>query len=222
MSFDSIGLGKLLNALYASKSQRIALLRTDIRNDIKRAKASSGKKKGGDFYVPFWADAKRHVAGKLDLRAVTPERTTKNKTRERLYPLLSKGFLLWWEEKRRLRNVPFTLIDENVKARYQAPGLGTVKVDNTLAFTVGEDGHRIVYGYFCEDPALSDEAARLGLWVMSQCIKGYALKDLRLLDVLQGRSFSALDTPLHGDEAALFAKKYGALLDEWRDLRAKY
>ncbi|WP_421933364.1 hypothetical protein [Phenylobacterium sp.] len=221
MSFHLIGLGKLLNAMYASDAQRTTLLRTDIRSGIKKASGSSTEK-GGDFYGPFWADAKRHVAGELDLRTVTSQRAAGNKTRERLYPLLCDGFLLWWEEKRRLRNVPFSVINTSVKARYDALGLGTVKVENTLSFTVGEDGHRILYPYFCEDPALSDEAARLGLWAMSQCIKGYALKDLRLLDVLEGRSFSVLDTPLIGNEETFFLQKYAFVLEEWQKLRAEY
>lgn len=221
MSFHLIGLGKLLNAMYASDAQRTKLLRTDIRSGIKKANGTSTDT-GGDFYGPFWADAKRHVAGELDLRTVTTQRAAGNKTRERLYPLLCDGFLLWWEEKRRLRNVPFSVINTSVKARYEAPGLGTVKVENTLAFTVGEDGHRILYPYFCEDPALSDEAARLGLWAMSQCIKGYALKDLRLLDVLEGRSFSVLDTPLIGNEETFFLQMYAFVLEEWQKLRAEY
>lgn len=131
MSFHLIGLGKLLNAMYATDPQRTTLLRTDIRNGIKKASGSSTDK-GGDFYGPFWADAKRDVAGELDLRVVTPQRAEGNKTRERLYPMLCDGFLLWWEEKRRLRNVPFTVINNSVKARYEAPSLGTVKVENTL------------------------------------------------------------------------------------------
>ena len=109
-----------------------------------------------------------------------------------------------------------------MKARYEALGLGTVKVENTLSITVGDDGHRILYPYFCEDPALSNEAARLGLWVMSQCITGYSTKDMRLLDVIQGRSFSDLDTPLVGDEEALFLKRYSELLKEWHTLRDEY
>jgi hypothetical protein len=136
--------------------------------------------------------------------------------------MLRDGFLLWWEEKRRLRNVPFKVIETNVKARYEAPGLGTVKIENTLSITVGDDGHRILYPYFCEDPELSDEAARLGLWVMSQCIKSYPAKNMRLLDVIKGRSFSNLDTPLVGNEEALFLKHYGEILTEWHVLRAEY
>lgn len=221
MSFELVGLGKLLNAMYASNPQRITLLRTDIRSEIKKAKGF-GNSTGGDFYGPFWADAKRHVAGELDLRLATNERIKSNEARERLYPVLSDGFLLWWEQKRRLRNVPFSLIPTNIKARYEIASAGTVKVENTLSITVGDTSHRIIYPYFCEDPGLCDEAARLGLWLMSKCIKGYALQDMRLLDVINGRSFSTLDTPLLSNEEELFTAKYKALISEWNDLRAEY
>ena len=221
MSFELIGLGKVLNAIYASKSQRTTLLRGDIRSEVKKAEGF-GNSTGGDFYGPFWADAKRHVAGQLDLRLATIARIENNKGRERLYTILQDGFLLWWEERRRLRNVPFSVIPDNIKARYDIAGAGTVKVENTLSISVGDTGHRIIYPYFCEDPQLCDEAARLGLWLMSKCIKGYALQDMRLLDVIKGRSFSTLDTPLAGNEEMIFAEKYKALISEWNALRAEY
>ena len=221
MSYELVGLGKLLVAMYADKAQRISLLIRDIRSELKKANGFSTTK-GGDFYGPFWADAKRHVAGDLDLRVVTVERIASNDGRERLYNLLRDGFLLWWEERRRLRNVPFKVIEDHVKARYTAPDIGVVKVENTMSITVGDDGHRIVYPYFCGDPSLSEEAARLGLWVMSQCVKGYDLKDMRLLDVIKGRSFSVLDTPLTGDEELVFLSRYEQVLDEWRALRDEY
>ena len=207
--------------MYASKAQRISLMRSDIRSEIKKQK-KLGFGKGGDFYGPFWADAKNHVASNFDLGLATTERIASNKGRKRLYEMLRDGFLLWWEEKRRLRNVPFKVIEGSVKARYEAPGSGTIKIENTLSITIGDDGHRILYPYFYEDPALSDEAARLGLWVMSQCIGGYSAKDMRLLDVIKGRSFSDIDTPLIGNEEALFLKRYGELLTEWRTLREEY
>jgi hypothetical protein len=221
MSFELIGLGRFLITLYANRAQRISLLRGDIRNEI-RKESKQGLDKGGDFYGPFWSDAKQHVSGNLDLRLATLERIDKNEGRERLYPILRNGFLLWWEEKRRLRNVPFKVIESNVKARYEVTGCGTIKVENTLAITVGDDGHRIIYPYFCEDPSLSDEAARLGLWIMSQCIEEYDTKDMRLLDVIKGRSFSDIDTPLIGNEEELLVKKYGDLLKEWQYLRDEY
>jgi hypothetical protein len=115
--------------------------------------------------------------------------------------------------------VPFKIIPDSVKARYEVNDLGTVKVENTLAFTVGDDGHRIVYPYLCEDPALSEEAARVGLWVMQQCIQGYSPQDMRLLDVFRGRSYSILETPLLGSEKSLLEDGYAELLEEWDTFR---
>lgn len=221
MTFEIVGLGRLLRTMYADRADRISVLRTDIREEIKKENSLSSDK-GGDFYGPFWADAKRHVSGEADLRVETSDRISKNPRRQRLYEILRDGFLLWWEEKRRLRNVPFKTIEANIKARYSAPGLGVVKVENTLAITVGDDGHRIIYPYFYQDPPLSEEAARLGLWLMSTSITTYATKDMRLLDVIHGRSFSDLDTPLQGNEEALFLKKYDELLRERRILRDEH
>lgn len=221
MSLDVVGLSKLLQIIYASKSRQTALLRTDIRSDIRKS-AGEDTSTGGDFYGPFWADVKGHVAGFLDLKVATEGRIAKNERRRKLYTLLQQNFLLWWEQKRRLRNEPFTLINENIKARLVLDGLGTVKIDNTLCITVGEDGHRIFYPYFCESPALSAEAARLGLWAMSQAIGKYALEDMRLLDVARGRSFSVLDTPLQGNESELFHEKYAEARAAWQALRDEY
>ena len=55
---------------------------------------------------------------------------------------------------------------------------------------------------------------------MSQCINGYDLKDMRLLDVIKGRSFSTLDTPLKGDEELVFLSRYEQVLDQWRSRAA--
>ena len=220
MSFELIGLGRLLSTMYAAKAQRISVLRNDIRQEIK--KADGYRSSGGDFYGPFWADAKRHVSGDLDLRHATPNRIAGNAGRSRLYPALTQGFLQWWEEKRRLRNEPFSIINDNLKARYRVDSLGTIKVENLLAITISDDGHRVIYPYFSEKTPLGSKSARVGLWVMSQCIDRYALKDMRILDVFQGRSFSEQDTPLVGDERDTLFKDYSDLLDEWRELREKY
>ncbi|WP_158916061.1 hypothetical protein [Caulobacter sp. S45] len=221
MSFELIGLGKLLNAMYATKADRISMLRSDIRDERKKASGYSSSK-GGDFYGPFWADAKNHISGEVDLRASTASRISSNGRRDRLYTMLRDGFLLWWEENRRQRNEAFTTIDDHIKSRYEAKGLGTIKVENTLSFTIGEDGHRVVYPYFCEDPSLSEEAARLGLWAMSQSITTYELKDMRILDVIKGRTFSNIDTPLIGNEEVIFLHRYSAILSERQALKGSY
>jgi hypothetical protein len=221
MSFELIGLGKLLRAMYADRSDRTRLLREDIRNTLRRERGDP-QGDGGDFYVPFWADAKRHVRGLSDLRESTEQRIESNRGRRRLYELLEAGFLSWWEERRRLRNEPFTIGAEVVRARFNCEGLGVVKVENTLSITVGDDGHRIVYPYFPERPVLSEEAARLGLWIMSQALVPQDVEGMRMLDVIRGRTFSVLDTPLTGDEERIFRERYERLLQDWQRLRADY
>lgn len=220
MSFETVGLGKLLATMYASPRDRTAALRRDITQEIRKA-SGANPSKGGDFYIPFWADAKLHVGGG-NLRELTPGRIAKNDTRRRLYPLLQSGFLSWWEERRRRRNEPFTVINEQVHGRLVMTGLGTIKVENTLWFRVGDDGDRIVYPYFCEDPALSAEAARLGLWVMSECLTGQAPEAMRILDVFAGRSFSLADSPFAGNEEDRFRENYAQVLSDWATLRLEY
>lgn len=221
MSLELIGLGKLLRVMYADRSDRIRILREDIRSTIRR-ELGEPQGDGGDFYVPFWADAKSHVRGQVDLRRSSQARVESNRGRARLYELLTDGFLSWWEERRRFRNEPFTIGADVVRARFNCEGLGVVKVENTLSITVGDDGRRIVYPYFPERPALSEEAARLGLWVMSQALAPYDVDGMRILDVIRGRSFSVLDTPFTGDEERIFRGRYEALLQEWQHLRADY
>lgn len=221
MSFELIGLGKLLRAMYADRSERTRLLREDIRNTLRRERGEP-QGDGGDFYGPFWADAKRHVRGLSDLREITQQRVESNRGRRRLYELLEVGFLSWWEERRRFRNEPFTIGADAVRARLNCDGLGVVKVENTLSITVGDDGLRIVYPYFPERPELSDEAARLGLWVMSKALAPQDVEGMRILDVIRGRTFSVLDTPMTGDEERIFRERYEQLLEDWQRLRADY
>jgi hypothetical protein len=65
MSMERLHLRKLLQLFYADRSKRRSIILTDIRSDVKRT--LDPESRGGDFYVPFWADAKDHVAGKKDL-----------------------------------------------------------------------------------------------------------------------------------------------------------
>jgi hypothetical protein len=220
MSFAEIGLGKLLKAFYADPATRRRMLLDDIRKEIRKASAVRVGT-GGDFYGPFWADAKAHVSGRLNLRLATAGRILENDGRSRLYTMLEAGFLLWWEEKRRQRNEQFTIIESTVKARINLPNLGTIKIENTLCFTVGLDAHRIVYPYFSDEVVLPEEGARIGLWIMSKGIDQFSLRDMRILDLIQARSFSVADTPLTGNEESIFASKYAETLTEWNTLRVR-
>lgn len=221
MAIDTISLRKLMQLMLASERRRTSLLRANITEEIRREINGPGEG-GGDFHSPFWADAKSYAAHGADLRQASAARIDANEGRSRLYPELTEGFLTWWLERRRRRNEPFTIIEQNIRGRLELPGLGVVKIENNLAFEIGEDDRRVVYPYFCEDPEMTEQVARLGLWAMAAAIPEYAIDHMRVLDVIRGRSFSILDTPITGTEEADFRAQYQVLLDRWRALRREY
>ena len=221
MSLDKIHLRKLLKILYLPDGKRRSELRADIRNEI--GKPDRDGDGGGDFHVPFWAAAKQHVAGAVDLRTEVKTLVKINKRRSRLYPALADGFLRWWNENRRWQNEPFAMLDESVHGRLDITELNAiVKVENLLALRVGEHSERIIYPYFSEEPLLGDEAARLGLWVLVETLRDHRAEDMRMLDVLRGASFGVSDVPFQGNEEKLLLQKYGAALDEWEKLKDEY
>lgn len=221
MSVRNMHLRKLLQIFFAPNNKRKSLLREDIRQEIGKGRGQNSS--GGDFHVPFWTDAKNHAAGTADLREQTAVRVESNKQRKRLYPLLTKGFLTWWEEKRRWRNEPFKVMDQSVKARMPLSEIDAiVKVENILSLEMGEQSHRLIYPYFAEEPSLSPDAARLGLWLLAEALSDYPAEDFRILDVLRGTSFGIFDYPFAGNERDFFLRNYEVALQEWDKLRSEY
>ncbi len=221
MSLQKIHLRKLLQIMYAPDKKRVSLLREDIRNDINRE--ISDDEGGGNFHVPFWADAKAHVAGRSDLINQTQFRIKKNPRRGRLYPRLQDGFLIWWNEKRRWKNEPFEQVLSSIKAQYPVPELDSVvKVDNTLAFKVGDRSERVIYPYFSEEPSLPDEGARVGLWLLGEALRPHRIENIRVLDVLRSKSFSTVDVPILGDEQRIFLSLYSGVIKQWEKLKEEY
>ena len=220
MALENIHLRKLLKLLFLEERKRRSALRADIREDIRREAGDDAG--GGDFYSPFWADAKSHVFGGADLRATTQARIAANSRRDNLYPRLRDGFLSWWEEKRRWTNQPFKP-GRKLKARYRFPGLdATVKVDNILTVVDGSGDEHVVYSYFSPEPALTDESARLGLWLICQAFPGIPAEELRILDIIRGNTFSLDRTPLTGEEELEFRARYARLIRERDMLRKEY
>ncbi len=221
MSMRRVHLRKLLKIMFLAEGPRRSALRSDIREDRARA-TDEGREGGGDFYVPFWSDAKRHVFGMLDLHAATDARIAGNDRRQNLYPQLRDGFLLWWDERRRWTNAPF---EPGRQLRTQFPLLGldaVVKVDNVLSARDGRGDEHYVYPYFSERPVLEQEAARLGLWLLGQALPSVPHEEIRVLDVIRGQPFSIDRYPLVGNEEDNFRDRYAALLEEWETLRADY
>lgn len=222
MSIHHAPLRKILQFSYLPENKLTTKLRTDIRDQLDKENGVKSEG-GGDFYSPFWSDAKQHFLGNADLVSLTEERIRKNGRRRRLYPLLTAGILNWWTEKRRWSNEDIKLLSMSAKGILPFEDLdASVKVDNILSLQIGEDSYRLIYPYFSETPEFTETMARLGLWVMSQSIPEYDVKDLRILDVMRGNSFSIADCPLQGDEEHIFCSNIKHLFKRWKDLRLEY
>lgn len=79
-----------------------------------------------------------------------------------------------------------------------------------------------VYPYFSPEPILSEEAARLGLWLLIEALDTVPREEIRILDVIRGETFSIDRHPLRGTEEQDFVRRYGALLAEREALAEEY
>jgi hypothetical protein len=218
VALERIHLRKLLKVLFLDSKKQRSAIRKDIWED--RVKEAGRESSGGDFYGPFWADAKSHVFGTADLHTLVDQRVASNLRRGNLYPRLRDGFLVWWNERRRWTNEPFRP-GESPKARFEFRAVGAVvKVDNILSVRDGLRVERLVYPYFAPEPVLSEHAARLGLWLLVTALPTVPPSAIRILDVIAGRTFSLDRTPLLGNEEQELRRLYLDLLrrrDELRD-----
>lgn len=89
-----------------------------------------------------------------------------------------------------------------------------MKVENLLCVRDGLQIEHVVYPYFSPEPELSEQAARLGLWLLIQALSTVAAEEIRILDVIRGRTFSIDRYPLRGDEEDEFQRRYDAVLLE--------
>jgi hypothetical protein len=222
MSILNVQLRKILQLFYANEPLRRSLLLRDIGSDAR--KEGGGKKsEGGDFYAPFWADAKGHVTGVADLTRQTEIRIAANPRRARLYPLLRDASLNLFEERLRWTNKPPVIRIENLNGQLEiAEVAATVRVQNVWLARVGGDLGELsylIYPYFSEAPSLPTEGARLGLWAMSEALSGQPLAYARLVDLLRQAPFSPAAYPLMGDERDIFVRRYRALILEREGLK---
>ncbi len=219
MSIKKINLRKLLQLFYADNRLQRRLLLQNISDD-RRKTLIADPSNGGDFYGPFWADAKDHVAGRSNLREQTKMRIADNKGRARLYPILTDSFLYMWNEKMRWRNEPFEFMPETLKAHLPISTLGAViKIQNIAGITLSDGSHRVIYPYFSELPALPQEGACLGFWALKEALPDYPLEDFRIIDLQRRGCFRAADVGMKGDEKKKFLQKYKALIDLWESLQ---
>lgn len=221
MSLHSIHLRKIIKIMYLQGQPRVSALREDIRDEIARAR-DGAPEGGGDFYGPFWRDAKDHVFGFSDLRDQTDLRIAANQRRANLYRRLRDGFLEWWNERRRWTNEPFRPADA-IRTIQRLRGVDAdVKFANILSVRDGQDDDHFVYPYWFPEPSLTDESARLCLWALTQAFPQVNAAEFRLLDVIRGQTYSLERSPLRGDEPEIFRRRHAAALRDWRSLREEY
>lgn len=148
------------------------------------------------------------------------DRVLSNKTRTRLYPLLTEGFLEMWREKMRWRNEPFEFETESVKAHLPIDQSGAiVKIENTASVKVWDGSHRIIYPYFSERPSLPEEGARLGFWALQKALPQFRPDDFRIVDLLRRTYFRPTEVAMKGDEENRFIRRYDALIKHWQKLK---
>lgn len=221
MSIEKISLSKLLKLFGAKDSLRTKVIRTDLRQE--RAKIEGIEGSGGDFYVPFWADAKAYVAHGYDLHVATDARIQDMKQRAGIYPQLRDGFLAWLELSKRDTNLKLVPSEQTVHARREFPDLNlVVKVDNVLGMHLEGGRAQLIYPFFCKEHELSARWGRVGLWLMQSAFLGFELEELEIVDVMRGTSFAGRRVQLVGDEEYLFKERYMLVHDEWVRLRSEY
>lgn len=220
MSVLDIPLRKALQLFYAPQPLRRSILKEDIRLDRKK-ESGGNRSRGGDFYLHFWSDVKRHISGDGDLAQLTAIRVASNRNYRRLYPLLKDGVLELLSAKLRWSNEPVEIAPQSVHGNLRIEDLGgTIRVRDALHARVRGEYSRVVYPYFSEEPALPEEGGRLGLWVMQQSLPELDPSDMRIIDALRRTFFSPHTTPLRGDEELLFHDNYRSLIGEWERLKA--
>ena len=203
MAIDLIHVNKLLRLLYFPDKQLRTTLRTDIYQE--KVKAEGGDSGGGDFYSPFWADARKHILREADLSVLTAERISKNARRKNLYPLLEQGVLKLWE---RGHNLDVELLSRSPKGRFSFSDINlTVKVEGIMALLI-EGDERLVYPYWFPDPVLSEEAARVGLWLLGQALHSEESENIRIFDIIRAEYFSLDTCPLRGNEEEILVRNY--------------
>ncbi|WP_322886586.1 hypothetical protein U8C40_04085 [Sinorhizobium medicae] len=133
---------------------------------------------------------------------------------------LKDGVLELLSAKLRWSNELVEIIPQSVHGNLRIEELnGTIRIRDALHARVRGEYTRVVYPYFSEEPALSEEAGRLGLWVMQRALTRLDADDMRIIDPLRKTFFSPRTTPLQGDEETVFRERYGSLIDEWERLK---
>lgn len=220
MAINNLTLRKALKLAFSEPASRRAEIRGIIRAEIAREVGTDNS--GGDFYGPFWYDAKQHVLGLSDLHIDTQNRIDTNPRRRNLYPQLRDGFLLWWSERRRWINSPYEQGGNHFGRIYIPEIEMTIKVENLISVIDGQGDEYAVYPYFFPEPSISEDAGRVGLWGMAEALTDISPSQVRFLDVLRGQAFSLDRSPLQGNEQEVFVARLSAVIEEYEVLLAEY
>ena len=218
MSLEKINLNTAVRLIFSPANRQTSELRADIRRENAKSEGVEG---GPDFYVPFWGDAKLHAVGAADLHACVADRIERNPGRKRLYEALRDGFLLWWNERRRWTNEPFEPIAAP-STIIELDSATQLKIQNLLAVRDASNTAHFVYPYFSEHAPLTERGSRLILWGLTTAFPDVDPTELRVLDVMVGRSFSIDRTPLSGREKAEFQALMATLRQRRSDLAEEY
>ena len=221
LSFRRIHLNKLVRAFGADDRLLTRMLRDDIRAEIAKENGAEGG--GGDFYTPFWRDAKDHVAGISDLRETTATRIAANNGRRNIYPSLCNGFLEWWENRRVWTNEDLVFQEIHAQGFLEVPELdATVKVQNLMGMSIGSGTTRLIYPFYYPEPTLTEGQAQLSLWALSEALTAHSLEEIRILDIIRANAFTENRPPFEGNEEEEFLFQYRRILARWDELREDY
>uniref|UniRef100_A0A2A4YU14 Uncharacterized protein n=1 Tax=OCS116 cluster bacterium TaxID=2030921 RepID=A0A2A4YU14_9PROT len=217
MSIEKIHLNKLLKLMFLPENELITALRVDIRQEFSKKVGES--KAGGDFYMPFWSDAKKHVLGEIDLSEQTSHRITQLAGRKKIYSDLEIGFLNLWKRGDN-QNVHLLPIKPKGYLEIDDKNL-LVKVENLMAISI--DGHeRLGYPYWFPNPTLCEEAARIGLWIMGEALPEHNKENMRIFDIIRSDFYSLKNCPLLGDENEILLQNFNRILNKRRELLMEY
>lgn len=220
MAMDRLSLSRFLELMQLPHARRLRMIERDARRAVyveQFGKDADGG--GGDFYGPFWADAKRSaVDDSFDLASATVERIASNKSRRRLYPVLLNGFESGWAVLRqaRISGGVITLVSNLAVTLKGSEGEDRLRATNALSVQEAGTHLHITYPYFSKDVGLGTRHARLGLAVLKQGFASAKPKTVAILDVLRGNLFVGDEVIEDSSAREQVVERYDAVMREWR------
>lgn len=136
-----------------------------------------------------------------------------------MYPRLATGFLGLWK---RGDNQQVKVLSKSPKGRYNAINNELeIKVENIMAISI-DSNERLGYPYWFPDPILSEEAGRIGLWVMGQALKDQNEQNMRVFDIIRSEFYSLQNSPLEGNEEQILLENFKRISKLYEKLKTEY